>query len=382
MKKKVCILGSTGSIGCSALNLISQHRDKYDVLTITANDNVRKLAQQAIEFQVKNVVICNEDKYAALKMLLSSYDINVYGGETDLNSLASMEYDVAIVGISGIAALMPIMSTLKNSKIVGLANKESIICAGDFIIEEARKKGTHLIPLDSEHNAIFQVFENNNRKHIEKLVLTASGGPFLNKSLDEMKNVTPEEAIKHPNWKMGSKISVDCANMMNKGLEVIEACKLFDLDIEKVEAIIHPESLIHGMVHYSDGSILAQMGYHDMRTPISTALDYPKRTEFSHHRLDLAKIGSFTFKEIDAKRFPLFYLTKQAYAMGNCALIVLNIANEVAVKAYLERKIGFLDINKIIENALQKIEQTQISSVEDVINYSETYALYCSKISL
>ncbi len=369
MKKKVLILGSTGSIGCNALDLILQHKDKYQVITLTANNNVKKLAEQAVEFQAKNVVICNKSKYSELKELLSSTNIKVYVGDADLNNLASLEYDIVIVGITGIIALRPIMSTIGNSKVLGLANKESIVCAGDFIIKEAEKKRTKIIPLDSEHNAIFQVFENDNREQIDKVVLTASGGSFLNKPLIELQDVTPEEAIKHPNWKMGNKISVDCSNMMNKGLEVIEACRLFKLDIEKVEAIIHPESLVHGMVHYSDGSVLAQIGHHDMRVSISTAFDYPNRTRFNHLPLDLAKIGSFTFKGIDKKRFPLFYLAREAYKAGQCAVITINIANEIAVKLFLNKQIGFMDINNIIETALQKVESVELSSVEDVIEY-------------
>jgi 1-deoxy-D-xylulose-5-phosphate reductoisomerase len=374
MKKKVLILGSTGSIGCSTLDLIKEHKDAYEVATLTANRNAKKLAEQAIEFQAKNVVIADKSKYKELKDLLASHDINVYAGEEELNDLAALEYDISIVGIAGIAALMPIMSANKNSKILGLANKESIICAGDFIMNAARVGGVKIIPLDSEHNAIFQVFENDNRKQLEKVVLTASGGPFLNKPLDEFQHITPEEAVKHPKWKMGSKISVDCANMMNKGLEVIEACKLFELDIAKVDAIIHPESLVHGMVHYDDGSILAQMACADMRTPISTAFEYPKRTKFSHHPLDLTKVGSLTFREIDKKRFPLFYLAKEVCKAGNCALIAFNVANEVAVEAYLNKRLGFLDINKVIENALQRIKDVDITSVEDVIQYANMCA--------
>lgn len=370
MKKKVLILGSTGSIGCSTLDLIREHREKYEVVTLTANHNVERLVEQAVEFQAKNVVILDKSKYRELKDLLSSNDINVYAGEEDLNNLAALEYDVSIVGITGIAALLPIMSAIKNSKILGLANKESIICAGDFIMSAARARGTRIIPLDSEHNAIFQVFENENRQQINKVVLTASGGPFLNKPLDDFQNITPEEAIKHPTWKMGAKISVDCANMMNKGLEVIEACKLFELDVEKVDAIIHPESLVHGMVHYSDGSILAQMAYHDMKTPISTAFEYPKRTEFNHHSLDLTKISSLTFREIDKKRFPLFYLAKETYKSGNCALITFNVANEVAVNLFLNKQLGFLEINEVIERALQTIKYVKLFSVEDVVQYA------------
>ena len=380
MRKRILILGSTGSIGSSALKLVAEHRDKYKIVTLTANNNIKRLAEQAIEFQAESVVICNKNRYSELKELLGSTNINVYAGNVELNNLASFKYDIAIVGISGIVALKPIMSAIGSSKILGLANKESIVCAGDFIINEAEVRGTKIIPLDSEHNAIFQVFENNNKEQIDKVVLTASGGPFLHKSLTELQDVTSEDAIKHPNWQMGNKISVDCANMMNKGLEVIEACQLFKLDIEKVEAVIHPESLIHGMVCYSDGSILAQMGYHDMRTPISTVLDYPNRTRFNHFSLDLVKINTFSFKEIDKKQFPLFYLARKAYKAGRCAVIIVNIANEIAVEAFLNKQIGFIDINKVIETALQKIKAVKLSSVDDIINYSAHISTQISAI--
>ena len=290
MKKKICILGSTGSIGCNTLNLISQDQDKYEVEDLTDNENVKKLALQAIEFRAKNVVICDDSKFKELKELLSGYDIKIFSGYDELVNLAGLKYDITVVGISGIIALKPIMEAIGNSNLLGLANKESIVCAGDFITNKAKNSITKIIPLDSEHNAIFQVFEEKNRDNIEKVMLTASGGPFLNKSIDELKNITPKEAIRHPKWKMGNKISVDCANMVNKGLEVIEACKLFNLDIDKVDAIIHPESIIHGMVYYADGSVLSQMGYHDMRTPISTVLEYPKRVRFNYNHLDFSKI--------------------------------------------------------------------------------------------
>jgi 1-deoxy-D-xylulose-5-phosphate reductoisomerase len=371
MKKKILILGSTGSIGCNALDILSLHKDRYKVSTLTANENVQKLAEQAIKFQAENVVIANKEKYQELIELLGSSDIKVYAGEDDLNNLASLDYDVAIVGITGIAALKPIMCAIGHSKILGLANKESIVCAGDLIIGAADAVGTKIIPLDSEHNAIFQIFENNNKRQVDRVILTATGGPFLCKPLSDLRSITAEEAIKHPIWKMGDKISVDCANMMNKGLEVIEACKLFALDIEKVDAIIHPKPLIHGMVCYNDGSILAQMAMPDMRTPISRAFDYPSRTKFNYKPVDFTKIGSLIFKEIDKNRFPLFYLAKEVYREGQCALIILNIANELAVDAYLKKQIGFLDINSVIETSLQKIKHVEINSIDDVINYSK-----------
>jgi 1-deoxy-D-xylulose-5-phosphate reductoisomerase len=371
MKKKICILGSTGSIGCNTLDLIDQYKDKYEVTTLTANKNAKKLAEQAIKFQAKNIVICNESKYKELKELLSGYDINIFSGHKELINISGLQYDITIVGIMGMAAIRSIMQAIGNSKVIGLANKESIVCAGDFIINKAKDSITKIIPLDSEHNAIFQVFEESNRKNIDKILLTASGGPFLNKSVNKLKFITPEQATRHPNWKMGAKVSVDCANMVNKGLEVIEACKLFNLDIDKVDAIIHPESIIHGMVYYSDGSVLSQMAYHDMKTSISTVFEYPKRVKFNYTKLDFAKIGSLNFQKITQEYFPLFYLAKQAYKLGNYALITFNTANEIAVEAFLQKKISFLEINKVIEDSISKIEFVKVSSLEDVLSFSE-----------
>lgn len=375
MKKKICILGSTGSIGCNTLDLISQHKDKYEVTTITANKNAKKLAEQAIKFKARNVVICDESKYKELKELLAGCDIKIFSGHKELINISGLQYDITIIGIMGMVALKPIMEAIGNTKIIGLANKESIVCAGDFIINKAKNSITKIIPLDSEHNAIFQVFEENNRKNIDQIVLTASGGPFLNKSVDELKLITPEQATCHPNWKMGAKISVDCANMVNKGLEVIEACKLFNLELDKVDAIIHPESIIHGMVYYADGSVLSQMAYHDMKTSISTVFEYPRRIKFNYTQLDFAKISSLNFQKITQERFPLFYLAKKAYKLGNYALIVFNIANEIAVEAFLQKKISFLGINKIIEYSISEIEFVEIASLEDVLSLSEEIKL-------
>ncbi len=375
MKKKICILGSTGSIGCNTLDLIDQYKGKYEVTTLTANKNAKKLAEQAIKFQAKNIVICDESKYKELKELLSGYDINIFSGHKELINMSGLQYDITIVGIMGMIAIKPIMKAIGNSKVIGLANKESIVCAGDFIINKAKKSFTKIIPIDSEHNAIFQVFEENNRENIDKIVLTASGGPFLNKNIEELKFITPEQAACHPNWKMGAKISVDCANMVNKGLEVIEACKLFNLDIDKVDAIIHPESIIHGMVYYSDGSVLSQMAYHDMKTSISTVFEYPKRIKFNYTQLNFAEIGLLNFQKITQERFPLFYLAKQAYKLGSYALITFNIANEIAVETFLQKKISFLGINKLIQGSVSKATSVEITSLEDVLYYSKEMKL-------
>ena len=371
MKKKISILGSTGSIGSTSLNIISQYRSQYEVITLTGNQNVQKLSEQAIKFQAKNVVIGNESKFQELKNLLAGRDIKVYSGYKAINNLASQKCDITIIGISGIIALYPIMHSIGNSKILGLANKESIVCAGQFIINKAKNSCTKIIPLDSEHNAISQILEVDNKDNIDKVVITASGGPFLQQPISRLKYMTANEAVRHPNWKMGKKISVDCANMVNKGIEVIEACILFDFDIDKVEAIIHRQSIIHGMIHYNDGTILTHMGFHDMRTPISTVLNYPKRLKFNYHFLDLNKYSVLSFEAISAKRFPLYFLARQSYKVGRYSVIIFTIANEVAVDAFLNQRITFLDINYVIQKTLDQIIQRTLISLEEVFSLAQ-----------
>lgn len=371
MTKRISIFGSTGSIGCYTLDLISQHYDKYEIITLAANQNIKLLAKQAIKFRVSNVVICDPSKFQELKCLLSGYDVKIFAGYNDMLSLAGLKYDIVVIGISGIVALKPIMEAIDHASILGIANKESIVCGGDFIMSKIKNSLTTIIPLDSEHNAIFQVLEERNRDKVEKVMITASGGPFLQKSIHELKDISPKEAIRHPKWKMGNKISVDSSNMMNKGLEVIEACKLFDLDIDQVDAIIHPESIVHGMVYYTDGSILAQMGYHDMRTPISTILEYPKRSVFDYKSLDFIKIQSLNFQSISRERFPLFYIAKESYKLGSYALITLSIANEVAVSAFLNHRISFLKIDQIVQDSIYQTKKVNILAFEDVLEFAK-----------
>jgi 1-deoxy-D-xylulose-5-phosphate reductoisomerase len=370
MSKQVIILGSTGSIGRHSLQLLAQHKKHFQVKTLTARQNVQLLAQQSIEFGVQNVVLADESKLPGLKELLAGHNINIYG-ISDNFLQSEQHYDVAIVGIDGISALKPIYEIMARTKIIALANKESIICAGEFLLAAAKKHGTQIIPLDSEHNAIWQVFEERNRQHIKQVVLTASGGPFLARDEDTLKNVQPSEAVKHPNWQMGQKISVDSANMVNKGLELMEACLLFNLPMSHVDAVIHPQSLMHGLVYYADGSMLAHLADHNMQIPISTALNYPERTACQHQHIDLAKIGSLQFQEVNKERFPLFFLAKQAYNAGVAARIIFNVANEVAVAAFLRSEIGFLDINNIIIKALESSNHQEINSIEEVYVFAD-----------
>ena len=368
MKKKISILGSTGSIGSRTLSIIAEHRNQYEVVTLTGNKNIQELSAQAIAFQVKNVVITDESKFQELKNLLTGHNIKIYSGYKAMNSLASKKYDITIVGISGIIALYPIMNSIGNSKILGLANKESIVCAGQFIMDKAKRHSTKIIPLDSEHNAISQILEVDNKNNVDKIVITASGGPFLQQPISKLKFVTAKEAIRHPNWKMGTKISVDCANMVNKGIEVIEACILFNFDIEKVEAIIHHQSIIHGMIYYNDGTVLAQMAFHDMRTPISTVLNYPKRLKINYHSLDFTEINLLSFDIISKKRFPLYFLAKEVYKIGRYSVVIFTIANEAAVNAFLHQKIAFLDIDYVIKKTLDSIARRELTSLEEVFD--------------
>lgn len=367
---KILILGATGSIGVSTLEIVKQHRDKYEVIGIVANNNAKGLAELAKEYNVKSVGINNPEKAKELKEYLSGTNIKIYVGDDEICELASQPHDTTISAIVGVAGLKPTMAALNGTKKLALANKESIICAGSIILEKAKKNNVKVIPVDSEHNALFQVFEADKIENITKLTITASGGPFKNFSLADMTDITPEQAVKHPNWSMGAKISVDSATLMNKGLEFIEACVLFNMPAFKVDVVIHPQSIIHGMVHYSDGSVLAQLSPPDMKTPISYALAYPKRIEIEHKSLDLAKIGSLTFDAPDYTRFPLLKLAIDTYGTGQSELIKLNTANEVAVNAFLNKKIGFLDIPKIVKNTVAKFDSANLNLIEEVLEYN------------
>ena len=370
MSKQVIILGSTGSIGKSSLQLLGQHKENYQIVTLTARQNARLLATQAIACQASNVVLADASKLPLLKELLAAHPINVYAASDDFLA-SSQTYDLAIVGIAGIAALQPICQLLAKTKIMALANKESIICAGEFILQAAQQQQTQIIPLDSEHNAIWQVFEERNRQQIKQVMLTASGGPFLHQDPATYQHIKPSAAVQHPKWSMGQKISVDSANMVNKGLEVMEACLLFKLPLQQVGALIHPQSIMHGLVYYQDGSMLAHLADHNMQIPIATALNYPNRTACQHKNIDLAKIGALQFQEISPTQFPLFFLAQTAFQAGIAARIIFNIVNEVAVAAFLRGEIGFLDINKMINQGLEKFSKPEINSIEAVHSFSK-----------
>jgi len=365
--RSITILGSTGSIGCSTLDLIRRDAENYCVQALTANRNVQSLAQQAIVFNAKFAVVADEACYGDLKTALSGTGIEAGAGPSALVEAALYPADWVMAAIVGAAGLQPTLAAVQRGIVVALANKECLVCAGDLVLAEVERSGATLLPVDSEHNAIFQVFDFKQKEAIEKIILTASGGPFRERTLKEMENVTPAEAVAHPNWDMGAKISVDSATMMNKGLELIEAHYLFGLPGEKIDIIVHRQSIIHSLVAYVDGSVLAQLGSPDMRTPIAYALGWPNRIASPSPRLDLAEIAKLDFEAPDLERFPSIRLARQALAAGGAGPAVLNAANEVAVDAFLKGWIGFLDISRTVEATLVRMSGQTISALNDVI---------------
>jgi len=353
---RVSILGATGSVGVSALDVASTRCDgapAFEVVALTANTRVEALAKAAIAARAKVAVIADDAGYGALKSALAGSGVAAAAGANALVEAASREAEVVVAGIVGIAGLPTTLAAIRQGANVALANKESMVCAGALLRAEARESGARLLPIDSEHNAIFQVLDRHER--VEKLILTSSGGPFRSATTAEMAAVTPEQAVAHPNFAMGAKISIDSATMMNKGLELIEAAYLFDTPVERIEVLIHPQQVIHSLVAYDDGSVLAQLGLPDMRIPISYAMSWPTRMPLpGRERLDLAKIGRLDFAPPDPQRFPALRLARTAVSAGGGAPIVLNGANEVAVAAFLQRRIGFLTISEVAAQVLEE----------------------------
>ena len=364
--RSVSVLGSTGSIGCNTLDLIARNLEHFSVVALTANQNVQLLAEQARIFRPELVVVATESSYMDLKKELSGTNIRIAAGDQALEEAANLNSDLVMVGIVGIAGLKPTITAIRRGATVALANKECLVCAGNLLFNELNKYGGTILPVDSEHNAIFQVFDFKQSDTVEKLILTASGGPFRETPIDKMARITPTEAIAHPNWDMGAKISVDSATMMNKGLELIEAFYLFPINEDQIEILVHPQSVIHSMVAYTDGSVLAQLGTPDMRTPISYALNWPRRLGTPSRQLDLAQIASLTFEAPDFKRFPALTLAKESLSARGAAPTVLNAANEIAVKYFLDHKIGFLDIVKIVGQTLDKQTFKDPAPIEEV----------------
>jgi 1-deoxy-D-xylulose-5-phosphate reductoisomerase len=365
--RRITILGSTGSIGTNTIDLIERDPASYRVEALTAYRSVELLAEQARKFDARFVAIADPDKYADLKSAMSGTDAEIAAGPDAIVEAAARDADWVMAGIVGAAGLEPTLEAARQGAVVAFANKECLVCAGDLMLEEIAQSGATLLPVDSEHNAIFQVFEFDRRATVEKIILTASGGPFRDRTRDEMKNVTPAEAVAHPNWDMGAKISVDSATMMNKGLELIEAYYLFGLPEDRIDILVHPQSIIHSMVAYVDGSVLAQLGTPDMRTPISYTLAWPQRMEAPSARLDLGDIATLTFEAPDSERFPALRLARAALKTGGSAPTILNASNEEAVAGFLAEKVGFLDIPRIVEETLEKMPGSDIRSVEDVL---------------
>lgn len=366
MTKTISIFGATGSIGTSTLDLIDQHPEAFEVVALTAHRDVAGLATAARRTGARLAVIGDESLFGELQAALRDSNVAVAAGPGGLVEAARAGADWTMAAIVGCAGLPPVMAAIEAGSIVALANKEALVSAGELMTAAARAHGVRILPVDSEHNAIWQCFDHDAPERVEKIILTASGGPFRTWSLDEMRPVTPEQAVKHPNWSMGAKISVDSATMMNKGLELIEAARLFPVDAERIEILVHPQSVIHSMVEYVDGSVLAQLGTPDMRTPIAHTLAWPDRIPTRAERLSLAKVGRLDFEAPDETRFPALRLARAVVEAGGARPAVLNAANEVAVAAFLGHRIGFLDIAAIVEDTLSRYDPPAPQAIEDV----------------
>ena len=368
--KKISILGSTGSIGTQTLDVVRANRDKFEVVAISANSSINLLLEQIKEFKPKYVAVYNEASAKVLKeMIPSDINIEVLSGMEGLVTISSLdEIDVLLTAIVGMIGLVPTLEAIKKGKTIALANKETLVTAGQLVMEEAKKNNVKILPVDSEHSAIFQCLNGENNKEIESLILTASGGPFRGKTKSELLNVTKNEALKHPNWSMGRKISIDSSTLMNKGLEVIEAKWLFDVNTDKIDVVVHPQSIIHSMVQFVDSSIIAQMGCPDMKLPIQYALTYPDRILNDFERLDFSKLNSLTFEKPDLETFPCLKLAYDSLNMGGTYSAVLNAANEVLVNEFLEDKIGFYDIPYYIEKTLDAHKSISKPSLEEILH--------------
>ena len=368
MKKGVAILGSTGSIGVQALGVISEQDELFRVEVLTANENCELLINQAKKYKPNSVVIVNEKKYQKVFSELNPLNIKVYAGSESLNQIVdSDEIDIVLTALVGYSGLLPTINAIKNRKKIALANKETLVVAGSLIKNLCEENSTEIIPVDSEHSAIFQCLAGEESNPIEKIFLTASGGPFRGKKLDDLKNITKKQALKHPNWSMGAKITIDSATLMNKGLEVIEAKWLFDLSKEQIEVVVHPQSIIHSAVQFQDGSIKAQLGLPDMKLPIQYALGFPKRLSNRFERFSFFDYPNLTFEKPDLETFKNLALAYKAMEKGGNSPCILNAANEIAVSAFLNDKIGFLNMADLIDNCLEKINFVKNPSLEELI---------------
>ena len=368
MVRCVSILGSTGSIGRQSLDIISRMED-VRVVALTAGSSVELMAQQCRQFRPQLAVMATQETAAALKAELSDMDIRIGWGEDGLIEAATVEEaDCVITAVVGMVGLKPTLAAIRAKKRIGLANKETLVCAGELVMAEAEKYGTEIIPVDSEHSAIFQCLMGvRDSKEVKRLILTCSGGPFFGMTRQQLGSVTKADALKHPNWKMGAKITIDCATLMNKGLEVIEAMRLYRLPVEQVDVLIHRQSIVHSMVELVDGAVMAQMGAPDMRLPIQLALTYPQRTECPVDGLDLTKCGALTFSEPDMENFPCLALARRCAKLGGTACAVMNGANEEAVALFLQDKIGFYDIYELVAKAVAQVPNVENPTLEDIL---------------
>ncbi|WP_298162457.1 1-deoxy-D-xylulose-5-phosphate reductoisomerase [Acidocella sp.] len=365
--KRVSILGSTGSVGTQTLDLVAENPKNYALVALIGGRNVALLAEQAKRFRPQITVIADEALLPELRAALAGEGLESGGGREAVLAAAALPAEWTMAAITGVAGLEPTLAAVQHGGTIAFANKEALVSAGDVFLRAVKAAGATLLPVDSEHNAIMQAMADGNGRAVEKIVLTASGGPFRNHTLDEMRGITREAALKHPVWSMGAKISIDSATMFNKGLEIIEAARLFDLPSSKIDVLVHPQSVIHGMVCYSDGSVLAQLGSPDMRIPIAHALAWPGRLTTQAPKLDLVEVAKLEFSAPDEARFPALRLAREALTAGHGAPTVLNAANEVAVAAFLERRIGFLDIAAIVEAVMQRLGAPAVDDLGAVL---------------
>lgn len=366
--KTITVLGATGSVGTSTLDLVERSPEAFRVLALTANSDVERLAAAARRTRAQRAVVADETRLSALRDALAGSGIEAAGGDAAVAEAAAMGADVTVAAIVGCAGLRPAMAAVEQGGTLALANKEALVSAGDVMNAAVQRSGATLLPVDSEHSAIFQCLDARLAGRVSRIVLTASGGPFRDRSMEDMRAITPAQAVAHPNWSMGAKISVDSATMMNKGLELIEAFHLFPVSAEQIEIVVHRQSVIHSMVEYVDGSVLAQLGTPDMRTPIAYALAWPDRMATPGERLDLVRIGRLDFEAPDQQRFPALRLAREALEAGGARPAILNAANEVAVDAFLKERVGYLEIAAIVADTLERFDPPAPSSLDAVLD--------------
>lgn len=383
MVKKITLLGATGTIGKDTIDIVKQSPEEFSIDTVIANNNIEELARIVKQVGAKKAVIANKEKYTELKNYLEGASVEVFAGEDEVISASADIVDIFISGAVGFCALRPTMAAIKAGNKIGLANKECLVCAGEIMVQAAKDNAAKIIPIDSEHNSIYQVFDFDKAHEVEKIILTASGGPFRTMNKEQLRSVTPEMAVKHPNWNMGKKISVDSATMMNKGLEVIEAYHLFPIRKNQIDILVHPQSIIHGLVSYKDGSMLAGISGPDMRVPISYALAYPDRMQNEAGKINLADISNLTFEKPDMERFRCLKVALDALNSGQPAHIALNAANEIAVEVFLAGGIGFEQIATTVESVVEKItaiSKNIVDDLEEIFDIDEQARIFARQI--